>query len=353
MTEFLRLNPDTDELIALNQCRIYLKAYHVSDIASASGKKLSFHAWEGTHRQQGTTNNFNWPYQGKPSKASWDTWRKFTRRALLTRGMNLKHDLGDWYRYDWEQWIWYYSPTLDGLLQHLTPDIFLLHQRNHSKLNQRLYSSSSKLLHSLPATLLKASVRQTRNHQWWLIDTGQVLFPAPNTSPSTFAEYLSLSRQTNSWCFDHFSLPSNYEEILPEITTGDILLVSDGSYHPTKHQGTAAWILKGTKSSIQIIGRVVTPGHDTTQSTYRSELAGILATITVLNTLLSFHKITSTLTLRCDCETGLRKAFDLSHKPTLQDSCYDLLQAIHYELSHTNITWQSMHIKGHMDQRHC
>jgi hypothetical protein len=126
-------------------------------------------------------------------------------------------------------------------------------------------------------------------------------------------------------------------------------LVSDGSYHPIKHQGTAAWILEGTKSSIQIIGRVVTPGHDTTQSAYRSELAGILATITVLNTLLSFHKITSTLTLRCDCETGIHKAFDLRHKPTLQDSSYDLLQAIHYELSHTNITWQYMHIKGHMD----
>jgi hypothetical protein len=33
----------------------------------------------------------------------------------------------------------------------------------------------------------------------------------------------------------------------------------------------------------------------------------------------------------------------------LQDSCHDLLQAIHYEVSNTNISWQYLHIKGHMD----
>jgi hypothetical protein len=143
--------------------------------------------------------------------------------------------------------------------------------------------------------LLKASVKQTRTQEWWLIDTGQVLSPPLNTPPSTFDEYLSQLRPTNSWCFHHLSLPTNYEEILNDIKTGDIILVSDGSYHPTKQQGTAAWILEGTKSSIQIIGRVVTPGPDISQSAYRSELAGILASITVLNALLSFHNINSTI----------------------------------------------------------
>ncbi len=163
-----------------------------------NANELSFHAWEGTHRQHGTTNNFNWPLQGRPSKASWDTWRKFTRRALLTRGMCLKHELGVWYIHDWDKWQWYYSPTLDGLLQHVPPDTFLVHHRNHSKINLRLYSSSGKIIHSLPATLLKASVKQTRTQEWWLIDTGQVLSPPLNTPPSTFDEYLSQLRPTNS-----------------------------------------------------------------------------------------------------------------------------------------------------------
>jgi hypothetical protein len=55
------------------------------------------------------------------------------------------------------------------------------------------------------------------------------------------------------------------------------------------------------------------------------------------------------VTLLCNCETGLEKSF--SRKPlTLKDSSYDLLQAIHYELTHTIIQWSAEHIKGHQDE---
>jgi hypothetical protein len=46
--EFCRLDPSIEEVTALNQCRLYLKAYHISDLVTASGKQLSYHAWEGS-----------------------------------------------------------------------------------------------------------------------------------------------------------------------------------------------------------------------------------------------------------------------------------------------------------------
>jgi hypothetical protein len=119
---------------------------------------------------------------------------------------------------------------------------------------------------------------------------------------------------------------------------------------PQDNFGTAAWILEGKRSTLQISGRVTTPGQDITQSAYRSELAGILAAITVINALASFHNIHSSITILCDCEKGLEKAFS-NRTLSLQDSCYELLQAIHYELKNSLIQWTGSHIKGHQDDR--
>jgi hypothetical protein len=54
MPEFLKLNPTKSELEALNQCRLYLQAYYILDLATASGCCLSAHAWEGKTREMAT-----------------------------------------------------------------------------------------------------------------------------------------------------------------------------------------------------------------------------------------------------------------------------------------------------------
>jgi hypothetical protein len=70
MPEFCKYNPTLPELIALNRCRLYLQAFYLSDLASASGQRLSYHAWEGRRRASGHTSRFNWPNQGMPCKQS-------------------------------------------------------------------------------------------------------------------------------------------------------------------------------------------------------------------------------------------------------------------------------------------
>jgi hypothetical protein len=112
--------------------------------------------------------------------------------------------------------------------------------------------------------------------------------------------------------------------------------------------GTAAWILEGTTSLVQISGRVITPGQDSDISAYRSELSGILAAITVINALMKSHNIVTKVMLRCDCEKGVEKAFD-TVLPTLVDKSNDLLKAIHHKVRNCNIQWSGTHIRGHQD----
>jgi hypothetical protein len=94
MEEFCGQKPSLNELIALNQCRLYLNAYYVSDIATASGASISSHAWEGVARPNDRTNRYIWPEQGRPSKDSWNIWRHFLKRTILSRGMSLRKTLG-------------------------------------------------------------------------------------------------------------------------------------------------------------------------------------------------------------------------------------------------------------------
>jgi hypothetical protein len=94
---------------------------------------------------------------------------------------------------------------------------------------------------------------------------------------------------------------------------------------------------------------VITPGGASDQSAYRSELAGILAAISVINALAKFHHISTNITIHCDCQKGLDKAFNLSSTPNLNDASHDFLQAIQYEIKNTSIGWQGSHIKGHQD----
>jgi hypothetical protein len=82
---------------------------------------------------------------------------------------------------------------------------------------------------------------------------------------------------------------------------------------------------------------------------YRSELASILVARTVINALASFHNLNATITLHCDCERGIGKAFSQFRPIQIQDASHDLLKAIHNKLSQSHIKWSGAHIKGHQD----
>jgi hypothetical protein len=96
----------SQELEAINQCRLYLKAYYISNITTASGKGLSLHAWEGVPRDNGATNRLSWPNQGIPSKSSWDIWRKCLKRNIISRGLRIKQEIREWIHPDHDLWPW-------------------------------------------------------------------------------------------------------------------------------------------------------------------------------------------------------------------------------------------------------
>ncbi len=69
----------------------------------------------------------------------------------------------------------------------------------------------------------------------------------------------------------------------------------------------------------------------------------------MINSLSSFYNVTGTITLHCDCETGIEKAFNLNRTPNLQDRSHDILKAIHHKVTNSKLHWIGAHIRGHQD----
>ena len=92
-----------------------------------------------------------------------------------------------------------------------------------------------------------------------------------------------------------------------------------------------------------------TPGSDEDQSSFRSELCGILANVIMVNAIAKTHGIEGgTVKLGCDNESALWMSFGRDAVQT-GDSSFDLIKVIKHELEQSPITWEYMHVKGHQD----
>ncbi len=101
-------------LCLLNRCRLYLKAFHLSDIVDFSGVYITESAWQGKAPTT-RTNDFDWPIEGKPSDTAWTTWRTFLSQHITSRHRCLRQPLGAWLGAD--NWKWFLYPKEERLYE--------------------------------------------------------------------------------------------------------------------------------------------------------------------------------------------------------------------------------------------
>jgi len=68
--------------------------------------------------------------------------------------------------------------------------------------------------------------------------------------------------------------------LLDALTQGCGYAVSDGSYKDDN--GSAAWIIEGPNSTLQLVRQVFTPGHPGDHSSFHSKVAGIVSVLYTL-----------------------------------------------------------------------
>jgi hypothetical protein len=124
MAILLRLQAPIADLIACNQCRLFLKACLLSDIVTGDSVFVSEEAWLGKagYPQQ---KDVAWPHMPRPPRSSWGIWQKWITIGFLNRGRRLHYPLGKWLAWD-QTWKWYTSP--EGDLYSLRDSVWQYHQ---------------------------------------------------------------------------------------------------------------------------------------------------------------------------------------------------------------------------------
>ena len=127
--------------------------------------------------------------------------------------------------------------------------------------------------------------------------------------------------------------------------------MSDGSLKKT--YGTSAAIFMGTEEDNRYSACNRTPGATRDQSSFRSELCGILSNAIMLNIIAEIHGIhEGTVIAGCDNESALWQVFGDTTTQT-SDSSFDIIKAIRYQIRKSPITWIPRHVRGHQDDQEC
>ena len=87
------------ELQIVNKCRIYLKAFLLSDITSGNGKTISHNAWNGCNNNTSPQHSpHKWPQISCPSKNMWKVWRSALHQVFCRQSkQKLDTPLSKWY----------------------------------------------------------------------------------------------------------------------------------------------------------------------------------------------------------------------------------------------------------------
>jgi hypothetical protein len=94
MDEFTMKGLYDKQMRDVNRCRIYLRAFYISDITDLTGKSLE--EWTRQGKRQATrTSKWNWSVQQRPPAAAWKNWQ-LTVQGIASEDGDLFQHLGPW-----------------------------------------------------------------------------------------------------------------------------------------------------------------------------------------------------------------------------------------------------------------
>jgi hypothetical protein len=230
-------------LASLNKCRLFLKAFHLSDITDFSGRYIMDMAWHGT-ASSSALNNLIWPAQGKPSTQDWHIWRDFLHCHLIDRHRTLRSILGPWQATD--SWRWFLSME-DYRLYEKRDGEWWYYLKVPSRTRRLIFIQGDK--GEPKGVLHKAMVAQSGS-RWTCLSHGPIAVSSRSTVHSSLANSIAELPTTARWSVENFQSTDNGIYISQAISAGSAIAVCDGSYKNGK--GSSAWVLEGAHASGRI-----------------------------------------------------------------------------------------------------
>ena len=217
------------ELKAVNKCRLYLRAFTLSDITSADGKYLRKSAMNGT-RDTYSYSQIQWLLWGKPAPKSWTAWRRILR-LVFTDGSSLQlvHPLSSWFHNQLSDWKWYLSADGNRLLQR-KKDHWVQHRKRSGITRSTMFHSIGIPIQAPNIVPLQPTTASLNRD---VLRTSGPIRIAEDNSNSQNQLVHKLHPSNCSWLFHCLQKSPSILVLLHDLKEGLALASSDGSYCKT------------------------------------------------------------------------------------------------------------------------
>ena len=352
------------EVLGINRCRLFKKCFFISDICCSDG--ITLHPEATSHSPLSDRKpTIRYPYQECPSSVDWNAWEKAIQYCWTRSGEysnKLRRNIGPWLPSCKSIWTLFYDCQLSSVYVELNgrwkcyklvqqsrgyavyhADTYLHQLPDHVIGVTILCKIGNSILHtSTPANIVtddehsastySVSSRNMILHQNYFINT-QVL----DRHMANILEYCVVP--------DNMLLKQSF-------IRADIVIVSDGSFHPTLKVATAAFKIENSMGTTLAYGYCRTPGHRSILDAYRAEAWGILLSLTFLKYVQDTLNVTNgVVTLWCDCISALRSSFENDLPASVQMQHYDILQEIYFIQRKLKISIKHKWVEGHQCER--
>ena len=372
----------TKRLIILNKCRCYIHAVTLADITSSDGIHITADAYNGI-LQHGRKSRYDWPSSlFKPG--GWRLWQTFLH-SIAPSKMSAVSDDGsetdsvtssqDWrFRMDPSEtlYLWDEESARPFVVNKAaSPDNAYLAIRSTVTVVTDPPTDTDWDAWDRADVLENCVISKNRIYltNWTAYSCLPNTASAPSLSTPIFSTIVRCDRPE-----EHIfktlieSLPNEQRrhigdilipstsalaELIESIRLSTATCVCDGSMK--NRRGSHAWILSSTENFVRLEGAGPADGNPSTMSSYRPELQGLIALLTVISSLAATYSITSgAITIACDNISAINKVDDMLSNPALYCIApsakeYDLLLVIQDLLISLPIHMIPVHVKGHKD----
>jgi len=322
MEVFANAGYDNDKLKLLNECRTYLHIITVSDVVNGDGVALCPMAMDG-RRNMGRKSIYQWKEMKKPSQVQWFKWREALKETLCasSKYSTLVNRLGKWINTDQHQWYWWFHEET-GRLYHKVGNLYRVYRPSsrrtmHLKQPIRLFKAIEMIQHNnLPENCSLASAEREGNGYTYVKYYGSSKEklnqnPSVNMSDTSILPF----RPSQDWMHKSSNLEQVSKEDLEAMMTEPVRIVADGSFK--KNHSSMAVILEPLSQTQQIITAGPVPANFSspthTTDPYRSEMAGLLAGITIMEKIEEVTKMKTKVILSCDNDAALKVASSFTY----------------------------------------
>lgn len=346
----------------LSQCRMFLKATTLADIVIVDGKAIMSWALDG--KASNTIRpHIQWPRQPPClSTQHWRLWKVALEKTFLPpyRSPNSRALSRPLLAWDASKislhkvWPCWYSSSYrklyrrEGLMWKMADTTG---RRQGSRRTRFTFHGTS--IRELP-THAECLVSIYTEGTSFVIES-EILRTSIVAAPqSTRTPTLQSLTENNAYLVDEIAPPLDQgSAIAAGIRAGTAKAVSDGSYKD--QYGTSAGIISSSESDGDMLYFVNSvPGIPSDQGSYRSELAGILGTLHITESLCNQYQITSgSLTMALDGKEALLQASrtNQTHPLLPGQHSFDLIQAIRKTCQLLPITIHWRWVEGHQYEK--